>query len=365
MVDESLVAHLRRKCQDMAESIFRELLNYSVDNFDMRNPTANASCSPFMNVKCLIRLAVRCIPYGDASADGSCTSKLDPTNEMWRDFILELSLAQDKAVYRNVEDEEERSRLRKDIEQSFNRNVNDPDYARKLYLIENCIYGVDIQPIAVQISKLRFFISLVSEQKPTGDAASNFGIRPLPNLEAKFVAANTLIPLEKEQNIFGSIDALEKIKRQLSRYNHRLFIAKRNRDKKEIRRKISELRKQYSEELLSMGSIGPSSAALLAEWDMFDQNSAARFFDSEWMFDIADGFDVVIGNPPYVIVSSTDPLKVKYDNIYEVARGGKRNLFHLFFERSIRSLSEYGTLSFITPDTFLAVMTLLSSESFS
>ncbi len=58
--------------------------------------------------------------------------KLDPTNEMWRVFILELALAQDKAVYQTVEKEEDRSRLRKDIEQSFNCNVNDPDYARKL-----------------------------------------------------------------------------------------------------------------------------------------------------------------------------------------------------------------------------------------
>ncbi|PJF45238.1 MAG: hypothetical protein CUN48_19920, partial [Candidatus Thermofonsia Clade 3 bacterium] len=61
---------------------------------------------------------------------------------------------------------------------------------------ENCIYGVDIQPIAVQIAKMRFFISLTIDQK-IDPSAPNLGIRPLPNLETKFVAANTLIGIER------------------------------------------------------------------------------------------------------------------------------------------------------------------------
>ena len=54
---------------------------------------------------------------------------------------------------------------------------------------------MDIQPIAVQIAKLRFFISLVVDQK-MNPQAGNLGILPLPNLETKFVAANTLIGLD-------------------------------------------------------------------------------------------------------------------------------------------------------------------------
>ena len=56
------------------------------------------------------------------------------------------------------------------------------DFGRKLYLIQNGIYGVDVQPIACQIAKLRFFISLVIEQNSDPNA-HNLGIRPLPNLE--------------------------------------------------------------------------------------------------------------------------------------------------------------------------------------
>ena len=63
-------------------------------------------------------------------------------------------------------------------------------------LIENCIYGVDIQPIATQIAKLRFFISLIVDQQ-MDPSRENYGVRPLPNLETKFVAANTLLGVEK------------------------------------------------------------------------------------------------------------------------------------------------------------------------
>src|SRR5207244_4815863 len=95
------------------------------------------------------------------------------------------------------------------IEEAFARN--ELDYGRKLFLIENCIYGVDVQPIAIQIAKLRFFISLIVDENVQSPNFSlpatakrgaeqhaeawtlnnNLGIRPLPNLETKLVAANT------------------------------------------------------------------------------------------------------------------------------------------------------------------------------
>ncbi len=118
--------------------------------------------------------------------------KLDPDNDRWKQTQLAKL---DSAP------------MREELERAFADN-ND-DYGRKLYLIENCLYGVDIQPIAIQITKLRFFISLVCDQnvggaarpsspKKQGHAAPatrNLGIRPLPNLETKFVAADTLIGL--------------------------------------------------------------------------------------------------------------------------------------------------------------------------
>lgn len=353
MVDESLIAHLKRTCPALDESVFRSLFDYSVDNFDVPESDRRSIMSALYNCKVLDpACGSGAFPMGILQQMVHALRKLDPTNEIWREFILDISLKKDKEAYQ-IEDEEERTRLRADIEQSFNRNVNDPDYARKLYLIENCIYGVDIQPIATQISKLRFFISLVAEQKPTNDAAANFGIRPLPNLEAKIVAANSLVPLG-EGNIFTNTEEIDNIKKRLSEANHKLFTAKRNADKRSIKKEIVTIRKEYADELITVGAVDDDDAMKLATWNMFEQNSFARFFDPQWMFGIYDGFDVVIGNPPYVIVASDDPLKPVYDKIYEVAGGGKRNLFHLFFEKCILLLKKGGVVSLITPDTFLA-----------
>ena len=83
-----------------------------------------------------------------------------------------------------------------EIDETFKR-YRDSDFGRKLYLIQNSIFGVDIQPVACQIAKLRFFISLAIEQEPEQNAA-NFGIKPLPNLETRFIAANTLIGLKAQ-----------------------------------------------------------------------------------------------------------------------------------------------------------------------
>jgi len=90
------------------------------------------------------------------------------------------------------------------------KSINYPDYTRKLFIIEIVIYGVDIQTIAIQISKLRFFISLVLDQK-VDNTKENMGIRALPNMETKFVAANTLIGLEipEKQLLFQDKEIIE------------------------------------------------------------------------------------------------------------------------------------------------------------
>lgn len=347
MVDESLIAHLCRKCPNMDESIFRGLLDYSVDNFDLNEDGRKQIMKALYECKVLDpACGSGAFPMGILQQMVHALRKLDPSNEMWRDFILELALAQDKAVYKNIEDEEERSRLRKDIELAFNRNVNDPDYARKLYLIENCIYGVDIQPIAVQISKLRFFISLVAEQKPTSDPLTNFGIRPLPNLEAKFVAANTLIRLGKD-NIFTDTVSLDKIKNRLLAENHKLFTAKRNKDKRRIRQSITDIRNEYSKELSRSGMVDEDDAAKLVNWNMFEQNSSANFFNSSWMFGVSDGFDIVIANPPYVVTKKSDWPEYSWNT----------DLYKMFFERTCKGSDKLGRraaiVCFITPKFYL------------
>ena len=90
--------------------------------------------------------------------------KLDSENKVWKEVQNEKARQESADVF-EMEDKEARKERLLEINEAFDESLNYPDYARKLFLIENCIYGVDIQSIATQISKLRFFISLVVDQK--------------------------------------------------------------------------------------------------------------------------------------------------------------------------------------------------------
>lgn len=107
---------------------------------------------------------------------------------------MNMALEESRHAF-GIQDEAERKEKLRKIEETFDNGLNSPDYTRKLYIIESCIYGIDIQPIAMLITRLRFFITLVSEQKDIQKNRPdiNFGIKTLPNLESKFVAADSLI----------------------------------------------------------------------------------------------------------------------------------------------------------------------------
>ena len=87
---------------------------------------------------------------------------------------------------------------------------------------------------------------------------------------------------------------------------------------------------------------------------MFNQNASSPFFDSEWMFGVKDGFDIVIGNPPYVLISLSLYKKL-YSNYYNWQEG-KIDLYRLFIECSVKYLmNNFGILVLITPNTFLTI----------
>lgn len=182
--------------------------------------------------------------------------------------------------------------------------------------------GVDIQPIAIQISKLRFFISLIVDQK-TDKSKDNFGIRPLPNLETKFVAANTLIGIKKPEvgDYAGSLfdnKSVKELEEKLKDIRHRIFSAKTPATKRKLREEDKVLREKMGDILKDSGWDN-ETARQLASWDPYDQNTHSAFFDSEWMFGVSGGFDIVIGNPPYIShdkLTDKEQLKARF-NTYE------------------------------------------------
>ena len=350
MVDESLVAHLKRVCGDELEPQYRALLSYATEETTLNKEQRRNIMQAIYHCQVLDpACGSGAFPMGMLQQMVHILRQLDPTNEMWKEFMIDLAIEQSRKAF-NAEEEERKARLA-DIEEAFNRHVNDPDYARKLYLIEHCIYGVDIQPIAVQISKLRFFISLVVDQKPSDDAAHNFGIRPLPNLESKFVAANTLIPVQYDSSLVENSDEVVKFKDKLKELNHKVFLAKRNADKQRLKNEILETRKSLAQAIEDTGFVGHSEAELLAGWDMFDQNTSCSYFDSEWMFGVKGGFDIVIGNPPYgASISELD--KELYRKVYPETQF-KVDTYSLFVLLSLEKMKDGGITYYILPNTLL------------
>ncbi|MBW2664054.1 MAG: Eco57I restriction-modification methylase domain-containing protein, partial [Deltaproteobacteria bacterium] len=276
-------------------------------------------------------------------------SKIDEHNERWKELQKQRALKETEAAY-NLGNKDERHQRLTEIEKAFDFNTS--DYGRKLFLIENSIYGVDIQPIAVQIAKLRFFISLIVDQN-INKTKENLGILPLPNLETKFVAANTLIGVDKpDQGNFADLKTKD-LEKELLIIRHKHFNAKTQKTKRKYREEDKRIRYEISQALKESG--WPSDTAeMLAVWDPYDQNQFAGFFDMEWMFGVKDGFDVVIGNPPYVRVDDiTKSLKPLYKSSYNTSVG-KYDLYYLFFECGINFLSQKGILAYITPNKFCA-----------
>ena len=363
MVDESLVAHLKRTVGDNLETEYRKLIQYTDEEPNLTDEQRKAILQSIYQCKVLDpACGSGAFPMGMLQQMVHILNRIDPDNKEWKNMMVKNGISETSEAYLNATDEE-RKEMVADIERSFNENVNRPDYARKLYLIENCIYGVDIQPIAIQISKLRFFISLVVDQKTNNNPVDNFGIRPLPNLEAKFVAANTLIGLHNQTNLFVT-DDIKQLQDEMKVAKHKIFGAKTVKTKRKYKDRVAQLRIQMVEELKRLRAVSDEDHLMLLDWDMFDQNKAAKFFDPNWMFGIDGGFDIVIGNPPYGIInkkqnkgesiSISEDVLVQYKSSekYAPAQGGMLNIFRLFVVQSVYLLKKQGVFSEIFPLAF-------------
>ena len=271
--------------------------------------------------------------------------KLDPDNEKWEQ--RQVDEAQD-----TIKNKKERRDRICEIMNDFEEN--DDDYGRKLYLIENCLYGVDIQSIATQVSKLRFFISLVVDQNIDREHPDdNFGVRPLPNLETKFVTANTLIAAEKpsDQPELSALTEVKRLQDELRDIRHKIFSVKTTKSKQKYKEDDKAKREEIAAALKANGW-PDETADRLAKWDPYKQNDSADFFDPDWMFGLK-GFDVVIGNPPYISVEKF--TRTKQQEVWRktfktfAARG---DIYCFFYERGLTLLRQGGFLGFITSNKF-------------
>ncbi len=206
----------------------------------------------------------------------------------------------------------------------------------KAKILQNSIYGVDIEPMAIEISKLRAWLSLIVEE-----AKKPNEVQPLPNLEFKFVCANSLIPLAgaDETTLFddGSIEA------ELQEIREKYFATKDPSKKAKLKERFA---KAVTQETVLFGEATRSTQ--LRSFKPFEDNSVADFFDPSAMFGF-EKFDVVIGNPPYVRHE-----KIKYKNLlkdYSIFQS-TADLYTYFYELALKYVVDGGIVSYITSSKF-------------
>lgn len=448
MVESSLREYLKRQVPFLCEK--EELLDALFDESDEAKPLNLNSelTSQILNAlyNCKIfdpACGSGAFPMGVLQMMVRLLHRLDPYN-IEQIKRIEAAYKESNAELETERNDTERAERAKLLQQQRDEGRTFPDYARKLYLIENCIYGADIQPIAVQIAKLRFFISLLCDQlKQNWDPEKeNYGFLALPNLETKFVCANTLLHLPKLDTGWLALATgdIKELRLALQKNRRKLFYARTSTTKEKYRQKDKELRDsirdvvhasgvkpdegliatqtailkklqaeyetvkdpnfvEYSyqdEDLFGSKSELPlkrqidinkskrdeitrlmdvaekkikaernkgqnkGSTALdeiahrVASWDPYDQNATADFFDPFWMFNLENGFDIVIGNPPYVQLQKMEKRIVgRYENDGYQTFTKTGDLYCLFYERGVELLKEKALLSYITSNKWM------------
>ncbi len=253
---------------------------------------------------------------------------------------------------------------------------NSAIYQLKLNTIQNSIYGVDIQPMAVELSRLRCWLSLVVDEEPTD-------IKALPNLDFKFVCADSLVDVpvadyvtddlernlkELEDNVeqYFSPDFRSKKKIQtaiksnisaISKFHHNIIAQLVNKIRKEEKNASPAKLKQLREKMLEYFQMD-------AKWNTYEnifRNRKVDFFNPVFFFPSAKkGFDIIIGNPPYVSGKSgllSDEQKEYYNANYETAEY-QLDTYILFTERATRVAANSGVVTFIMPNTWMANLKL-------
>lgn len=249
---------------------------------------------------------------------------------------------------------------------ALNKFIGDPNrsvYQLKRNVIENSVYGVDLDAGAVEISKLRFWLSLVVDEEDVQN------IKPLPNLDYKIMQGNSLITSyegidfdkivesyvpTKQLDLFAkqSESVINQIQVIQQEFLKTPYAQKKNEIKQEIENQIVELVKVKFEEKAVIE--GKPKNYYEEHIRNFAQNKENRNF-FPWKLFFADafeqgGFDVVIGNPPYG-VSIKGEYRKNVEN--KLGRVPDYEIYYYFIELAYNLLKNRSTLSYIIPNTYL------------
>ena len=230
----------------------------------------------------------------------------------------------------------------------------------KKEIIQNNIYGVDIEKGAVDIARLRFWLSIVVDEEKAS---------PLPNLDYKIMQGNSLIESYKGMDL-SRLTYDNKDKSPITEYS--IF----DDDTNQLQRRVTQLLTQYyscsdheqkhrlqrdiSHAISQQLELQKFDPAILHELKHINLAENTHFFLwHTWFSDVFNkgGFDIVIGNPPYFLYQEShvgEIADLRSDKDYTIAFGGKLNAYKLFIANAVKKLlSTNGINCFIFQNSFL------------
>ena len=235
-------------------------------------------------------------------------------------------------------------------------------YELKRETIENSLYGVDLELSATDITKLRFWLSLIVDEDDMNE------IRPLPNLDNQIMCGNSLVDSYKGIRLFDdslivrsaqqrlAATPTERAFNDLENKKREFFKATGPSIKNKLKNEIKELKWNFIEVHLKH----QGQQSLIDEIKDFKQRDDKPFFI--WELEFSEifkgenpGFDIVIGNPPYVGEKGN---KETFREIKETQFGKKfykrkMDLFYFFFHKSLDIVKNHGSIGFITTNYFI------------
>jgi hypothetical protein len=361
MVDESIKYYLMDKIGIKEEKV-QDLLSYSSEETNLTEQEKDKVLDAFGSLKIIDpACGSGAFPMGVLQKMLLILQKVDPHNKKW--FEKFLAKIQDNL-------------MRETTRRKF--KDEDLDYVRKVAILKHSIYGVDIQPMATEISRLRAFLSLIVDTK-IDENAKNRGIEPLPNLDFKFVTANSLIDVDRvtlqEDNQLIKDPFFERFEELTQDYFTVSDANKKNKTRKDIEDLIDKKVNEKVEHIQELGKVLDSRFGISKEnkekiaklnyeadlWRSYKNiftSEPVKFFNTKYFFpEVDNGFDIVIANPPYVdsetMVKQASNLRNIYRTIFESAKGNW-DLFIIFIERGINLLKVNGIISYIVPNKLIS-----------
>jgi type I restriction-modification system DNA methylase subunit len=207
-------------------------------------------------------------------------------------------------------------------------------YEVKLHYLEKSLFGTDIEPMAIEISKLRAWLSLIVDQEDSGN------VDALPNLDFHFICCNSLVRLKNEDS--NTLSFFEEPKNEMTAIKTKYFYSVSPTEKKQLQSQYEEFIKRHTD-------VVSDRVQQLLSYHPFNSDKPAEFFDKFEMFGMAEGFDIVISNPPYVRQE-----RIKYKNLisdYQLFTS-TADLYTYFFELAFNNLKPDGVISYITSSKY-------------